>query len=331
MQCASRLSSVTGTSTAPQFVRVFWFLPLVFPALAKHYRAPLTSSLYFSLPDGNEVEIGEALADVLGSGIVKREDLFITSKLWNNMHDPADVEEALRKTLADLKLDYLDLYLMHWPICVKKHVQRPSNPDDFASFPVADTWKAMCALHTGTTLVRAVGVSNFSVQKLQLLDGTGVVPAVNQVEMHPFLPQEELLQYCASRGIHMTAYSPLGNAGRPDYFKWTNFKVIIDDPVVLAIASKHACSPAQVLIRWALSRGVSTIPKSVNRDRLLANFQSLSVSLDPEDMTALGGLACGLRLTQARAMIGGTWPTYSSLWDEADPDTIGKFTGVADE
>ncbi len=123
--------------------------------------------------------------------------------------------------------------------------------------------------------------------------------------MHPFLPQEELLQYCSSRGIHVTAYSPLGNAGRPDYFKWTNFKVIIDDPAVCAIASKHSCSPAQVLLRWALSCGVSTIPKSVNRDRLLANLQSVSVSLDSADMAALVSLGCGLRLTQARAMIGG--------------------------
>ena len=159
----------------------------------------------------------------------------------------------------------------------------------------------------------------------------GLVPAVNQVEMRPFLPQEELLQYCSSRGIHVTAYSPLGNAGRPDYFKWTNFKVIIDDPVVCAVASKHSCSPAQVLLRWALSRGVSTIPKSVNRDRLLANLQSASVALDSADMAALASLGCGLRLTQARAMIGGMWPTYSDLWDEVDPDTVGKFTGVADE
>ncbi len=149
--------------------------------------------------------------------------------------------------------------------------------------------------------------------------------------MHPFLPQEELLQYCSSLGIHVTAYSPLGNAGRPDYFKWTNFKVIIDDPVVTGIAARHACAPAQVLIRWALLRGVSAIPKSVNADRLLANLQSTSVSLDAQDLAALQALGCGLRLTQARAMIGGMWPTYSDLWDETDPDTVGKFTGVADE
>ena len=293
---------------------------------------PLPLSVHPPSPsDGNESEIGDALADAIASGVVKREELFITSKLWNNMHDPADVEQALRKTLDDLKLQYLDLYLMHWPICVKKHVQRPATPDDFAAVPVAETWKAMSALHAGTTLVRSVGVSNFSIQKLTMLDGAGVVPAVNQVEMHPFLPQEELLQYCASRGIHVTAYSPLGNAGRPDYFKWTNFKVILDDPVVCGIAAKKACTPAQVLIRWARSRGVSAIPKSVNRDRLLANFQSTAVSLDQDDLAALAALACGLRLTQARAMIGGMWPTYASLWDETDPDEIGKFTGVADD
>ncbi len=269
--------------------------------------------------------------DAIASGIVKREDLFITSKLWNNMHHPDDVEEALRKSLSDLKLDYLDLYLMHWPICVKKHVQRPSNPDDFARIPLADTWNAMCALKSGTSLVRSVGVSNFSIQKLKLLEGVGCVPAVNQVEMHPFLPQQELLQHCSSLGIHVTAYSPLGNAGRPDYFKWTNFKVILDDPVVCGIASKNACAPAQVLIAYALARGVSTIPKSVNRDRLLANLQSSSVSLDSQDTAALNSLGCGLRLTQARAMIGGMWSTYSELWDETDPDTVGKFTGVADE
>ncbi len=289
------------------------------------------AQLLFLPADNNEREIGDALRDVIASGIVKREDLFITSKLWNNMHHPDDVEEALRKTLADLQLDYLDLYLMHWPICVKKGVQRPSNPDDFAAIPIADTWKAMCALKSGTSLVRSVGVSNFSIPKLKMLDGCGVVPAVNQVEMHPFLPQEELLHYCTSLGIHVTAYSPLGNAGRPDYFKWSNFKVIIDDPVVCGVAAKNSCSPAQVLIKWALLRGVSTIPKSVNRDRLLANLQSASVSLDAADIAALGALSCGLRLTQARAMIGGMWPTYAQLWDEVDPDTIGQFTGVADD
>jgi alcohol dehydrogenase (NADP+) len=271
------------------------------------------------------------LRDAIASGIVKREELFITSKLWNNMHHPDDVEEALRQTLADLHLDYLDLYLMHWPICVKKHVQRPSKADDFAEIPLADTWKAMCRLATSTSLVRSVGVSNFSIEKLKMLDCTGVVPAVNQVELHPFMPQEELVQYCFSRGIHVTAYSPLGNAGRPDYFKWTNFKVIIDDPVVRAVASKNSCSCAQVLIRWALNRGVSAIPKSINPERLLSNFQSTCVALDAQDMAALAGLACGLRLTQARAMIGGMWPTYFDLWNEVDPDTIGKFTGVADD
>ena len=247
------------------------------------------------------------------------------------MHDPADVEAALRKTLADLKLEYLDLYLMHYPICHKKHARMPSGPDDFASVTLADTWKVMSDLHTGTTLVRSVGVCNCSIKKLQLLDGVGVIPAVNQVEMHPFLPQEDLLQYCSSRGIHVTAFSPLGNAGRPEFFKYRNFKVIMDDPVVFSIAARKACTPAQVLIQWALSRGVSTIPKSVNRDRLLSNLQSTSVSLDVEDVAALGGLSCCLRLTQGRKMIGGLWQTYADLWDEVDPDTVGQFTGIADE
>ncbi|KAI0029939.1 Aldo keto reductase [Vararia minispora EC-137] len=237
----------------------------------------------------NQHEVGAALRRVVPS-IVKREELFITSKLWNNAHHPDDVERALDETLEQLGLEYLDLYLIHWPVAFRPGAELvPLRTDIRAAdiaydLPLADTWRAVAALR-GTGKVRAVGVSNFTVSQLQaIIDATGVVPAVNQVEAHPLLPQDELVRFCEEKGIHLTAYSPLGNNLRGE-------TKLVDYPEVTKIADELSASPAQVLIAWGARRGYSVIPKSVNKDRIYANFEQIELS--DEAYEKVSGIGAG--------------------------------------
>ena len=182
----------------------------------------------------------------------------MTSKLWNNKHHPDDVEGACRKTLADLGLDYLDLYLMHFPVAFQRgEVMNPLKENGDIEFDETihptETWLAMENL-VDKGLVRSIGVSNFnSVQIQDIIDKGSIVPAINQVECHPFFSQAKLREFCNKRGIEVTAYSPLVN-GRSK---------ILEDPRLKEIASVHGKSTAQVLIRWHIQRNVIVIPKSV--------------------------------------------------------------------
>ncbi|KAF8627656.1 hypothetical protein AX15_004348 [Amanita polypyramis BW_CC] len=255
----------------------------------------------------NQREVGAALKKVIPS-VVKREDLFITSKLWNTAHKAEHVEPALDDTLAELGLEYLDLYLIHWPVAFVpgEHLSDlfPKNEDGSsaaidADVSLVETWKAMLALPKSK--VRAVGVSNFTVEHLEaIISATGVAPVVNQIEAHPLLLQDDLRAYCQSKNIHITAYSPLGNnvIGKPN---------LIQHPVVNEVAKKLNVTPAQVLIAWGAARGYIAIPKSVHEDRIRSNFQQIELPKEDYDKITSLGVGGHTRLNIPRAYTDLPW------------------------
>ncbi|MEU9851977.1 aldo/keto reductase [Streptomyces sp. NPDC047974] len=229
-------------------------------ALDAGYRSIDTAAVY-----GNEAGVGRALAD---SGIA-REELFVTTKLWNADQGHDATLRAFDASLAKLGLDYVDLYLIHWPTPARDLYR--------------DSWRALERL-AAEGRIRAAGVSNFQPEHLRrLLDGATLTPAVNQVELHPALQQSELRAFHGEHGIATEAWSPLAQGA------------VLDDPAIEAIAAAHGTSPAQVVIRWHLQLGNVVIPKSVTPARIRANFDVFGFVLTDEEMAVIAGLDRGLR------------------------------------
>jgi alcohol dehydrogenase (NADP+) len=241
----------------------------------------------------NEQEIGQAISECIEKGMVNRDELWITSKLWNNAHAKQDVLPALQQTLDDLKLEYLDLFLIHWPVALKKEVTFPSSGEDFIftnDLPLIETWEGMMECQKNG-LSKHIGVSNFGIQNLEIiLANSTIKPEINQVESHPYLSQTELLDFCNSQGIHLTAYSPLGSSDRPDRLKSEDEVPLLDDITIGEIARSKNATIAQILISWALHRGISVIPKSVNKERIIQNFNASDIHLSESEMNRINGL-----------------------------------------
>ncbi|XP_078400876.1 aldo-keto reductase family 1 member B1 isoform X2 [Cetorhinus maximus] len=250
----------------------------------------------------NEAEVGAAVKKKIEEGVVTREDLFIVSKLWCTCHAPEDVKPSLMQTLTALQLTYLDLYLIHFPVGfqallgelfpMRKGRVLVSDAD------YVDTWRAMEVL-VDEGLVKSIGVSNFNISQLErLLSVARIIPAVNQVELHPYLTQPELVEFCATRDIALTAFSPLGSPGRTVLNDSADPKDLLKDPVVEVIAKNHRKSSAQVLLRFHVQRNIATIPKSVTPARIQENAEIFDFELMDEDLQSLLTLNKNWRVCQ---------------------------------
>jgi len=262
-----------------------------------------------SFPDyGNEKEAGEGVARAIKEGLVKREDLFLVSKLWNSFHDGDRVEPICRKQLADWGIDYFDLYIVHFPVSLKYVAPETRYPPGWtysekdgdvqlSNATIQETWTAMESLvHEG--LAKSIGISNFQGSLiLDLLRYAKVRPAALQIEHHPYLVQPTLLQLAKSEGIAVTAYSSFG----PQSFielEWQKAKdtpVLFEHSLITAIAEKHKKTPAQILLRWATQRGLAVIPKSNNPKRLSQNLEVTGFDLEEKELESISGLDRHLR------------------------------------
>lgn len=233
-------------------------------ALAAGYRHIDTAAAY-----QNETEVGRAIKDAAAAGVA-REDVYLVTKLWNADQGYDSTLRAFDASLARLGVDHLDLYLIHWPMPEK------------GTF--VDTFKAFAHLREQGR-VSSIGVSNFEPEHLHaLIDATGIVPAVNQVELHPLLPQRELREVHAELGVATEAWSPLGQGS------------LLSNPTVTALAEAHGKTPAQVLIRWHIQLGNIVIPKSVNPERIESNFDVFDFELSEQDIASIAALEDGTRL-----------------------------------
>jgi D-xylose reductase len=251
----------------------------------------------------NEPEVGGGIRRALDAQLCQREELWITSKLWNTYHRREHVRRAAERSLRDLHLDYLDLYLIHFPIAMKFvpfddryppgwlfSPDAPSPRMEPDSVPISETWESMEAL-VDAGLVRDIGVSNFGCSLLRdLRSYARIQPAVLQVELHPFLTQEKLLRFCHDAAIVVTAFSPLGAASYFSLGMAEPGESVLENEVVRELAHRHARTPAQIVLRWGVQRGTAIVPKTKQIDRLKENLALFDFQLTEREMQALRGL-----------------------------------------
>jgi diketogulonate reductase-like aldo/keto reductase len=284
-------------------------------ALAIGYRHIDCASVY-----GNEARIGEALAAARRFGL-RRDELWIVSKLWNDKHSESDVIPSCRQSLADLGLEFLDMYLVHWPFpnfhppgCAVDSRSPEARPYIHENF--MRTWRQMEKL-VDLELTRHIGTSNMTVPKLRLLlRDARIPPAVNEMELHPHFQQPELFDFVRANGIEPVGYSPLGSPGRPERDRTPGDTVDLEDPVMVDIARRLGVHPAWVAIRWAVQRGQTPIPFSTNPRNYRANLAAAAGQpLSHADMAAIAGIDRNCRLIKGQVFLWKQGQTWEDLWD----------------
>ena len=282
-------------------------------AAAVGYRHFDCASVY-----SNELEVGESL-EAIQHGGVKREELWITSKLWNDKHAEDDVIASCRKSLADLRLEYLDLYLVHWPFpnfhppgCDVSSRSADAKPYIHENY--MKTWRKMEEL-VDLGLVRHIGTSNMTIPKLKpVLRDARIKPAVNEMELHPHFQQPELFQFVVENGIQPVGYCPIGSPGRPERDRTPEDTAPTDDPVIVEIARRHGVHPAVVCIKWAVQRGQTPIPFSINN--YAANLAGVvGEPLTDVEMLEIAAIDRNCRLIKGQVFLWKDGQTWEELWD----------------
>lgn len=285
-------------------------------AAAVGYRHFDCASVY-----GNEAEVGRSLEAIVASGL-KREEIWVTSKLWNDKHGEEDVIASCRKTLADLRLDYLDLYLVHWPFpnfhppgCDVTSRSADAQPYIHANY--MKTWRMMEKL-VDLGLVRHIGTSNMTIPKLKLvLRDARIKPVVNEMELHPHFQQSEFFKYVVASGIQPVGYCPIGSPGRPERDRTPEDTAPTEDPVIVKIAQRHGVHPAVVCIKWAVQRGQTPIPFSTNPRNYLANLRGAAGDpLTETEMQEIAGIDRNCRLIKGQVFLWKDGQTWEDLWDK---------------
>jgi len=284
-------------------------------AISVGYRHIDCASIY-----KNEQLIGESLEEVMGCGIM-REELWITSKLWNDMHGEGDVLKSCKKSLSDLKLDYLDLYLTHWPF-PNYHApgcgvdSRSPNAKPYIHKNYMKTWCQMEEL-VEKGLVRHIGTSNMTIPKLKLvLHDAKIKPACNEMELHPHFQQQDFFDFCIENNVQPIGFCPIGSPTRPDRDKTEEDTVDIEDPVIVKIAKKLNIHPAVVCVKWAVQRGQIPIPFSIYRNEYLSNLECTTKDMiTEEEMREIVGIDKNCRLIKGQVFLWKGAKSWKDLWD----------------
>jgi D-xylose reductase len=277
---------------------------------------------------GNEAEVGHGIRAALAASACRRDELWITSKLWNTFHSRAHVRPAVERTLHDLRVDYLDLYLVHFPIAQEyvpfedryppEWLFDPRAPDPrmrFAKVPLSETWMAMEALVTAG-LVRNIGVCNYNCALLRdLLTYATIAPAVLQVELHPYLTQERLIRFCHEAGIVVTGFSPLGALSYLSLGMAKPEESVLEQAAVRAAARRHGKTPAQVVLRWGVQRGTAVVTKTSRPQRLAENLGLFDFELSADEMAAITALNCDRRFNDPGAFCEAAFHTFCPIYE----------------